>query len=376
MRAEVVGLGGHIAWALSLTELLHASLVFGGFLVALFIATVALPGRMVDGLPRPDGTHKRYKLNAVTLFLATTSGVIVGTLRYHLSLAPLCRHVWSLFVVANLFSLLWSALLYVQGRKTPRAAARHRHSWTFALHDFWFGTELDPSVFGVDLKMFIHHFLRIGLWLFVASFAYVQYETYGRISTQMRLFQLLWWGYLVTDCYYEEVMLSSFEVIAEKFGFLMVWSHLVLGLLYGIGGWYLVHLQEPMSAPAAAGISLLYVLGTFVARGSNVEKHRFKKDPSTMIWGTPAQAIGGKLLISGWWGIGRKINYAGEIAVYLAISLTTGFHSIVPYLLPLFLFVVLAQRAERDERRCRGKYGALWDAYCARVPFRMVPFVY
>ena len=131
-----------------------------------------------------------------------------------------------------------------------------------------------------------------------------------------------------------------------------------------------------MSVSTVVGISLLYGLGALISRGANMQKHRFKTNPQAIIWGKHAQALGGKLMISGWWGIGRKINYAGDIAVYLAISLTTGFHSIVPYLLPMFLFVLLAQRAERDERRCRDKYGELWSAYCARVPFRMVPFVY
>jgi delta14-sterol reductase len=264
----------------------------------------------------------------------------------------------------------------LQGRRAPGLAARHGASWGLALHDFWFGAELDPSAFGVDLKMFVHHVLRIGLWLVVASFAYAQYEAHGRLSDRMCVFQLFWWAYLATDAYYEDVMLSSFEILAERFGFLMVWSHLVLGMLYSIGGWYLIDLQQPMSVATVVGISVLYGLGAVISRGANLQKHRFKEDPNAIIWGKRAQALGGQLLISGWWSIGRKINYAGELAVYLAISLTTGLHSVVPYLLPMGLFVVLAQRAARDERRCRDKYGELWSAYCARVPFRMVPFMY
>ena len=77
-----------------------------------------------------------------------------------------------------------------------------------------------------------------------------------------------------------------------------------------------------------------------------------------MIWGEKAEAIGGRLLISGWWGIGRHLNYTGEIGVYLALTLATGFGSFVPYLLPLWMLVLLAHRAARDDRRCRAKYGA------------------
>jgi delta14-sterol reductase len=95
-----------------------------------------------------------------------------------------------------------------------------------------------------------------------------------------------------------------------------------------------------------------------------------------VIWGEKAEAVGGRLLISGWWGIGRHLNYTGEIGVYLALTLTTGFHTFIPYLLPLWMLVLLAHRAYRDDRRCRAKYGAAWHAYCAHTHFRMFPFVY
>jgi hypothetical protein len=44
--------------------------------------------------------------------------------------------------------------------------------------------------------------------------------------------------------------------------------------------------------------------------------------------------------------------------------------------LPLTLIVLLTQRAGRDDRRCRAKYGALWERYCAHARFRVFPFVY
>ena len=102
----------------------------------------------------------------------------------------------------------------------------------------------------------------------------------------------------------------------------------------------------------------------------------FKRDREAPIWGRAPETVGGRLLVSGWWGIGRKINYTGEIMVYFSFALCTGFQSFVPYLLPLWLCVLLPHRAWRDEKRCREKYGALWDEYTARAKFRMIPFVY
>jgi delta14-sterol reductase len=158
---------------------------------------------------------------------------------------------------------------------------------------------------------------------------------------------------------------------------MLVWGDLVLvPFFYSLGGWFLLRQPEPLPAWAVIGLGLLYLFGLVLLRGANLQKHRFKTNPQAHIWGKPARTLAGKLLISGWWGIGRKLNYTGEICVYLAIALSTGFGSPVPYLLPLWLAALLVQRASRDDRRCRLKYGALWDDYCAKARFRMVPFLY
>lgn len=38
-----------------------------------------------------------------------------------------------------------------------------------------------------------------------------------------------------------------------------------------------------------------------VFRGANKQKHIFKKNPKTPIWGKPPVVVGGKLLASGYW---------------------------------------------------------------------------
>jgi Delta14-sterol reductase len=123
-------------------------------------------------------------------------------------------------------------------------------------------------------------------------------------------------------------------------------------------------------------LSLFFLLVLWIFRDANWQKERFKRDRGVAIWGRRAETVGGSLLVSGWWGVARKINYAGEIGVYLAFALTTGAQSPIPYLLPLSLLILLVQRAARDDRKCRAKYGELWRQYCARVRYRIFPFVY
>jgi delta14-sterol reductase len=246
-----------------------------------------------------------------------------------------------------------------------------------ALRDFWYGNEINPTLFGVDLKMFAYHPSLIGLALLVAAFAYRQVEVHGSVSPQMGLYALFWWGYLFTHYLKEEFMLSIYDIIEERFGLMLVWGDLVyVPFFYSITGWWLIDAVEPWPTWALLAVGIFYLLALGLFRSANWQKSRFKKDADAIIWGAPAQTLGGRLLVSGWWGIGRKLNYTGEVGVYVAFTLCAGTASFWPWLLPLSLAALLVHRAGRDDRRCRAKYGELWERYCAQARFRMLPGLY
>src|SRR5262249_53302694 len=183
--------------------------------------------------------------------------------------------------------------------------------------------------------------------------------------------------YIFNYFQFEYGMLHTWDVIAENFGWMLVWGdYAVVPFFYSVGGWYLLANTDPMSPYLAAALVALFVVGLWIFRGANEQKHRYKEDPLRKIWGRTPETIGGKLLVSGFWGIGRKLNYTGELMVYFSWTICTGFYSIVPYLLPLWLVGLFAHRAWRDEQRCHQKYGELWAEYCRRARFRMIPFIY
>lgn len=359
-----------------LTDLILGLLGFCAFFFALLLATMILPGRVHQGFPQPDGAIKRYKLNGMALWVLTHMVVIASTLLLDLSLTPLItRWFWPLFIGANIFAITWSIVLYRGGR---RRAPDHRPRGLIGrLADLWYGVELNPTFMGVDLKLFAYQPSLIGLHLLIVAFGYAQFEAYGGLTPQMALYQGCWWIYFYTHFRDEPGLLSMFDVIAERFGFMLVWGDLVLvPFFYCIAGWYLVDQVAPISTPALLAIAALFLAGVTVFRGANAQKHRFKLDKDTPIWGKPPELLGGRLLVSGYWGVGRKLNYSGELCVYLAIALTAGTASIVPYLVFLWLLVLLLHRSWRDDKRCRARYGELWDQYCARARFRMIPFLY
>ena len=155
-------------------------------------------------------------------------------------------------------------------------------------------------------------------------------------------------------------------------------SRLCLGMMsYGSKEWREWILDEEQAKPFIkraldAGINFfdtadVYSIGESERITGNLLKHLGVKRENVVV-ATKVNA--------GFWGIGRKLNYTGELMMYCAWTSLCGLVSWVPYLLPAALAVLFVHRALRDDRRCRAKYGSIWEEYCGIARFRMIPFVY
>ncbi len=359
---------------LSWPGLLEAAIMMSVFVGGLFAGSIFLAGRRVEGPKRKGRLSKIYKLNGLNLFLLTVIAGFLAQAFGWFSLSALYTHFAALFVVANGFAFALSVLLYWRGvRRRNLAQEPGARKW----RDFFFGVERDPTLYGVDLKFYSYRPSLIGLALFNASFAIVQYEAYGQLSLAMALYQIFTGLYVLNYFQFEHGMIHTWDIVSERFGWMLIWGDYVLvPFFYCLPGWYLVHAEVSLSPIAAILIVLLFAFGFCLFRGANEQKHRFKSDPDVLIWGQPAQSLDGRLLVSGFWGIGRHLNYTGEICVYLAFALTTGFAYWAPFLLPAWLAGLLWHRSRRDDRRCRAKYGELWERYTQRVRYSMLPFIY
>ncbi len=354
---------------LSGSALLAAAAMFLAFMAALFAGSMLLPGRRFE-LTDADGGSRVCKLNGLALFIATIAVAGVAQVAGWFSLSVLHSHFIPLFVVANIFAFALSGWLYWRGAGTPEAPDGF---WP----GFFFGRMLNPQWLGMDLKFFSYRPSLIALALLNLSFAVVQYETYGGLTLAMTLYQAFTFLYVFNYFQFEYGMVHTWDIVSERFGWMLAWGNLVLvPFFYCIAGWWLVHAPDALSPIAASLIALLFAFGFWLFRGANEQKHRFKQDPNATIWGRPAETLGGRLLVSGFWGIGRHLNYTGEICVYVAFLLTAGFESWLPWLLLAWLTGLLWHRSKRDDKRCQAKYGALWEQYKQRARFAMLPFVY
>lgn len=351
-----------------------AAAIFAGFIGVLFIASRLVPGKKEPGVVLGDGSRVVYHLNGFRLFLVIAAAAALLFVTRPAALATVHAHFFPLFAVANVAAFSFSIYLAMRGR---RREGKGRPGLLGFIVDCFYGVELNPTLGGVDLKMFSYRPSLMGLGLLNLSFAAAQYQELGHLTTRMMVYQVFYFAYLFNYFQFEYGMIFTWDIIAERFGWMLVWGDYVLvPFFYSIPGWYLLHDQDPMPLWQVAALSLLYVTGFILFRGSNEQKHQFKVDPHKPIWGRPPESIAGRLLISGFWGVGRKLNYTGELTMYAAWSLTTGFGSVIPYLLPLWLVALFSHRAWRDDQRCRAKYGPLWDAYCKKARFRMIPYLY
>jgi Delta14-sterol reductase len=360
--------------------LITATALVLGFVAALFAGALLLPGLERDGYPQLDGTRKTYKLTGMTLFFVTHVAVAVLVFGFGVSLTVLVTHFWSLFVVANLLAFGLTLALYLWGRrKGPvlRSTAFDAIRMPRLVRDLWFGNELNPTWLGVDMKMFMYQPSLIGVNLLIVAFAFAQHDLHQTVTPQTWCLLGFWWAYLFSHYVKEEFMLSTWDVTSENFGFMLVWGDLVyVPFLYSLPGWWIVDDTQPFAIWQWVSLSVLCAAFMWMFREANWQKERYKRDPDKRIWGRPPVLIDGRLLASGFWGIGRKLNYTGEIGVYVCFALCAGFESPWPYVLPLALTVLLVQRAARDDKKCSAKYGAAWQAYCERTRFRIVPYVY
>jgi protein-S-isoprenylcysteine O-methyltransferase Ste14 len=162
---------------------------------------------------------------------------------------------------------------------------------------------------------------------------------------------------------------------------MLCWGDLVwVPFVYSLQAHYLVTHTHEFSTAATVGLVLLNLTGYAIFRTSNIQKHRFRRDPSRPIWGRAPSYIrtasGALLLTSGWWGVARHLNYFGDLLMGLAWCVATGVERPLPYFYIAYFMILLVHRERRDHHMCLSKYGPDWEAYCRQVPWRIVPGLY
>jgi protein-S-isoprenylcysteine O-methyltransferase Ste14 len=353
--------------------------IFAGWFLFQALLQVVAPGKWVEGTPLADGTRLKYKMNGWFTWWFTWAVLAGGVVLHAFKPTVLADNLGALLTTANIFTYLFCFYLYWWGKKTGTRDERITHN---AVYDFWLGTALNPRVGTFDFKLFCE--ARPGLIAWVAinlSFAFKQYAQHGSVSVPMLLVCFFHFWYIADYYFHEEAILTTWDIKHENFGWMLCWGDMVwVPFTYTIQAQYLASHTHDLPWWATAGIVVLNFTGYAIFRGTNIQKHRFRKDPQQPVWSKPAEYIktqqGSLLLVSGWWGLSRHMNYFGDLLMGLAWCLPCLFGSPLPYFYIVYFIILLVHRERRDDDMCAVRYGTDWDEYRKRVPYRIVPGLY
>lgn len=352
---------------------------FAPFIVYFFILILnfVLPGRWVEGHVNKPGSSEKMKYRINGLWVLATVILIWGLLCYN-NVIPwdwFWTYRWYSLAGAITFGLIFSFAIVL-----PYPAVKKSF-----LADFYLGRLENPQVSNgrIDVKMWLYLTGAVMLELNVLNFAAHHQIVYGDNASPGIFMAAAFLSFFVIEyLFFEEVHLYTYDFLAEKVGFKLGWGDLAFyPFFYAIPLWATAELPAPKAPTFVLVLAgLVFILGWTLARGANMQKYFFKKDPGKkFLWIKPKSIIDGnrRILVNGFWGVSRHVNYLGEILMATGIVLSVGYPMLPwPWLYPLYYVALLFPRQASDDKLCAVKYGPLWDEYKKIVPYRIIPFIY
>ncbi|KAL9953546.1 hypothetical protein ACROYT_G040979 [Oculina patagonica] len=354
-------------------------LIVDGWIILQALIYMLPVGKVVYGRVLADGTSLDYRTNGfIALMLSVHAFAACIYFKVPVTL------VYDCFIGIITATLLWSVMVavivYVMARKQKKGLSPGGNTGN-VIYDFFMGHQLNPRWGKFDFKFFFE--VRPGLigWVMINfCMAAKEYEKTQELSTAMLLVCIFQFIYVADCLLYESSILSTMDIIEEGFGFMLAFGDISwVPVMYSLQARYLV--DNPVKLPwtATTAIVVLFVIGYAIFRGSNSQKDRFRTDPNSDEFQdqeTILTPTGRRLLASGWWGVVRHPNYLGDIIMAFAWTIPCGISNPIPFFYPVYLTILLVHRELRDEANNRRKYGAIWDEYCRRVPYRIFPKIF
>jgi Delta14-sterol reductase len=336
-----------------------------------------LPGRWVDGYARDAaGQRLRYRLNGLRVLLAVLAVYAVLSTQGILPADFFYLHRTEMLATAFVLGLVFTGAIVLPAPSTGKGL----------LADLYLGRIENPQWLGdrIDAKMLLYLIGAVMLELLLVSFAAHHVLTHrSDPSPGILLYTALFSFFVLDYLFFEQVHLYTYDFVAERVGFKLGWGCLVFyPFFYGIGLWYAADQPNPHSSTLwLVACGAIFFCGWTLARGANLQKYYFKSQSERSSIGPIKQValVSGdrRVLVSGFWGLSRHINYLGEMLMAVGLTLALGYPgALLPWLYPLYYVALLVPRQLDDDRRCAEKYGALWDEYRRAVPYRIVPWVY
>ena len=290
----------------------------------IFVLHLIVPGRWVTGYVRSEhtGVRLRYRLNGLRVmgitvglyFLAGATGLVpwdylytapLGQPRHRLRGRPGVHRRGRAAGAAACAGLL--ADLYLGRRENPQLARRSRRRQDVPLPGRRGHARAQSARSRRTTCCSTPPTPRPGVLLHAACSSF----------------------FLCEYLYFEQVHLYTYDFFAERVGFKLGWGCLAFYPVLLRGRPVVARRRARTRTPRRRCWSpapLLFFTGWALARGANLQKFLFKTRPAAArlrrARAGGARAAGGKrLLVSGFWGLSRHINYLGEILMATGLAL-------------------------------------------------------
>lgn len=367
-----------------------------------------LPGKHRQGVPLRDGLRLSYNINGMAMLgsllallaarLWQLAGAADPSRRFYLAeLDFLYQHQLQLVLVTIIFLFALAVFVYVllfvplatpnhspnEGERRQRVLLVNGNTGN-PIYDWFIGRELNPRLGFWDVKMFCE--LRPGmlLWLLInLSCVHEQFHhqrALGGVLDSVVLITLLQAFYIFDGVLNEEGCLTMMDTTTDGFGFMLSFGDLAwVPWAYTLQARYVALPQNRVNlgAAAIAAIVALHFVGYYIFHLANTEKLLFRQGKLDHLKLDQIKTpTGSRLLCDGWWAKSQHINYFGDWLIGWLWCLPTGFQTPLTYFYVVYFALLLIHRQVRDSAKCREKYGALWQEYERRVPYKIVPWVY
>ena len=352
---------------------------------------IILPGPRAEGPVTPKGNTPVYKDNGFFCYIVTIT--TFWALAYYMRTKGLTPTIVydqfdSFLGTLTVFSHVLCIFLVIKGLTFPSSA--DSGSSGNPIFDYYWGTELYPRVFGIDIKVFTNCRFGMTVWpLLCCIFALKSYELYGFVDS-MWVSWYLQMLYFTKFFWWESGYMKTIDIMLDRAGFYICW-----GCLAYVPGLYASVSMYLVKHPVHLGpfwSSVIVVAGTASVAINYIadwEKQVVRRtNGKCKIWGKEPEIIRAKyqtedgcvresiLLLSGFWGIARHFHYVPELLLAFFWTVPALMENVMAYSYVIWLFLLLTHRTFRDDTKCSKKYAKYWDEYSKRVPYKMIPGIF
>lgn len=346
-----------------------------------------MPGKYFVATETKTGHKPVYIANGVQSYLAT---IVVLFVMHSYTEYPskVYDKMGEILSSMNAFAIVFVFFLMLKGIYCP--STEDAGSNGNLIVDYFWGTELYPRILGWDVKQMTNCRWGMMFWqVGILCFAFKQYEMNGGfISSSMLVSVVVQTVYIAKFFWWETGYFCSMDIQHDRAGYYICWGCLVwVPSIYTIHTFHMVEQQVHLSIPA----TILFIVGgiasIYINYDSDRQRQEFRATNGKLkIWGILPEYIEAKyktesgtktslLLSSGYWGMSRHFHYIPEITASIFWCCPTLFAYPLPWFYPIYLTILLFDRAWRDDARCGAKYGKYWEEYCSRVPYKVIPGV-